>query len=260
MTDLDTIDARIVALGRPVCESFAKMVGPGRGAFVADLTRRQAEWDAKNPVQAAERLTLLEQAAKLQAESEAAKYAEANRKRELDMMRRLAGDRIADNLHSPREEAPLVAARHWLASDAWALTLTGTKGNGKTFAAAWATLQSSLRPVVWLHSPTACARPLYGPLAQADMERAQKAPLFVLDEFGAELASAPWMTMLEAVLGVRYARGLKTIVTSNLAKEAFEARMGERLADRLREGMQFSSSGPSLRQRPASVQPMRRAP
>lgn len=244
---LEEIDAQIKALGRPVFENIVDCLRPH---LAASMRQCQAGWDVAYPGKRAERDRLLDLAAKIQAATEAAKYAEAGRARELEMMRRLVGDRIADNLHAPREEAPLVIARQWLTSDTWALSLMGTKGSGKSFSAAWAVLQSTLRPVVWLHSPTACARPLYGPLAQADMERAQKCALFVLDEFGAEMASAPWQTMLEAVLGVRYARGLKTIVTSNLAKEEFDKRMGERLADRLKEGIQFATSGPSLRQRP----------
>jgi hypothetical protein len=38
-------------------------------------------------------------------------------------------------------------------------------------------------------------------------------------------------------------------VTSNLNASGFRERMGERLADRLREGAVFESTGPSLRQR-----------
>ena len=254
---LEEIDTRIKAIGRPVLANFADAL---RAGLVADVKRRQAEWDAAQPDLHAEWTALVGEDSRIRMAIDAAKYVEANRTRELEMMRRLAGDRIADNLHSPREEAPLVVARQWLASDSWALSLMGSKGNGKTFAAAWATLASDFRPVVWLHSPTACARPLYGPQAQADMDRAQRAPLFVLDDFGAELASAPWMTMLEAVLGVRHSRGLKTIITSNLGAEDFNKRMGERLADRLKEGMQFVTSGPSMRQRPGNVLPMRRSP
>lgn len=243
---LDEIDARIKAIGRPALANFVDALKSG---LVADVKRRQAEWDAANPSLHAEWRELVNADGHIRAGIENAARVEAGRKRELELMRKLAGDRIADNLHAPREEAPLVVARQWLASESWALTLLGTKGNGKTFAAAWATLASGLRPVVWLHSPTACARPLYGAQAQADMERAQRAPLVVLDDFGAELASAPWMTMLEAVLGVRHSRGLRTIVTSNLAKEDFDKRMGERLADRLKEGTQFATSAPSMRRR-----------
>ena len=242
----DEIEARIAALGRPTFDKFTDALRP---SAVAELRVLQATWDATRPADALERRGLLATLERLQAESEAARYAEANRKSSLEMMRRLVGDRIAKNLSSPREEAPLVVARQWLAGDAWSLSLLGGKGNGKTFAAAWATLTSGWRPVVWLHSPTACARPLYGHQAQSDMDRAQQAPLFVLDEFGAELVSAPYMTWLEAVLGVRHARGLRSIITSNLGFADFEKRMGERLADRLKEGLQFVSAGPSFRSR-----------
>ncbi len=242
----EEIDARIKSLGRPTFVSF-------REALVSSAVTRmralQAEFDAANPDVAVEYAGLIAEAERRAKAEEAIRYAEANRKRDVDMVRRMAGDRIADNIQAPREEAPLIAARQWLASEDWCLSLYGTAGNGKTFAAAWAVLQSTFRPVVWLHSPSACARPLYGPEALANCERAQKAPLFVLDEFGAEMASAGWQTWLEAVLGVRYARKLKTIITSNLNAEGYKARLGERLTDRVREGRVFESSGKSLRSR-----------
>lgn len=241
---LADLDARIAALGRPTFDRFVDALRP---SAVAELRIRQAAWDATEPEKRAERTQLLEQARQLQEATEAASRRDAAAAFELEWLRRLVGPRIADGLSAPREEPPLVKARQWLAGDSWALTLVGSKGAGKTFAAAWCVKASDLRPVVWLHSPGACARPLYGPAAQTDMVRAQKAPLFVLDEYGAELVSAPYATWLEAVLGVRYQHGLRTIITSNLAKAAFKERIGSRLQDRLSEGVQFETDAASMR-------------
>lgn len=243
---LDEIDARLKEINRPALASLRDAIIPSR---IQELRQRQAEFDAIHPALAVEHAQLRTLGDKLQSEIENASRREAMRAADVQMVRKMAGDRIADNVESPRDEPPMVAARQWLASDDWSLALYGTKGNGKTFAAARAVLESDCRPVLWLHSPTACARPLYGPVAQSDMNRAQSVALFVLDEFGAELVSAPYMTWLEAVLGVRYSRKLRTIITSNLDAAGFKARLGERLTDRLREGRVFESTGPSLRQR-----------
>lgn len=245
---LDELDAQIAALGRPMLDRFTDALRP---STMAELRIRQATWDVTEPEKRAERTRLLEEARLLTEAEEARKRRDADAAADLERMRRLVGAHIADKLSAPREEPALVAARKWLEGNAWALTLVGSKGNGKTFSAAWCVKTSDLRPVVWLHSPTACARPLYGPAAQFDMQRAQQAPLFVLDEFGAELVSAPYMTWLEAVLGVRYAREMRTIITSNLSVVEFKKRLGERLADRLFEGVQFETSGASLRKRTA---------
>ncbi len=243
----EEIDQRLKQINRPRLENFRDVLQPTK---VAEVQTQKAVWDLAHPELFAEWQSLVDLEASMQRAAEEAKRLDAEKSWRLESIRRLVGDRISNNLHAPRDEPPLVAARQWLESEAWALSMMGNKGSGKTFAAAWAVLQlERIWPVVWLHSPTACARPLYGTKAQSDMDRAQKAPLFVLDEFGAELVSAPWMTQLEAILGIRYANGLKTIVTSNLTKEDFEKRMGERLADRLREGLQFVASGPSLRKR-----------
>lgn len=251
---LQEIDERLKAIGRPTFASLNDCIRPH---LVADLKRRQDEFDAARPDLAAEHARLRVAGDELQSVLEQAGRREAMRAADVQMVRKMAGDRIADNIEAPREEPPMAAARQWLESGDWSLALYGTKGNGKTFAAARVVLESELRPVLWLHSPTACARPLYGPEATASMDRAQRVPLFVLDEFGAELVSAPYMTWLEAVLGVRYQRKLRTIITSNLTKEGFQARLGERLTDRLREGRQFESNGPSLRQRGGKVLPFR---
>ncbi len=251
---LQEIDERLKAIGRPTFTNLRDCIRPGA---IAKLTAEKLEWDAANLELAAEHLQLRTLGDQIQRANEEGARREAMHSADVQMVRKMAGDRIADNIQAPREEPPMVAARQWLNSGDWSLALYGTKGNGKTFAAARAVLESDLRPVMWLHSPTACARPLYGPEAQASMERAQRVPLFVLDEFGAELLSAPYMTWLEAVLGVRYARKLRTIITSNLGAEDFKKRLGERLSDRLREGRVFESTGPSLRQRGGKVLEMR---
>lgn len=241
---LDEIDAQIAALGRPTFERFIDATNP---ALVRALKVRQAAWDAGEPEKRDERIRLVALANQMAEDEAELRRIAANAKAETEHMRRLVGDRIADALGAPREEPALVTARGWLASESWALTLVGSKGNGKTFAAAWCAKTSGLRPVVWLHSPTACARPLFGPAAQADLQRAQSAPLVVLDDYGAELVSPPYATWLEAVFGVRHSRGLRTIITSNLSVAEFKKRIGERLQDRLTEGVQFETSGPSLR-------------
>lgn len=247
---LDQINARILEIGRPTWTDLVDVLNRGK---VAELRLAQREWDSANPVLADERCQLVVEADRLQKLAEHAAMGEALRVSDLDRVRKQVGDRIADSLKAPREEAHLVTARRWMQGNEWSLSLIGKAGNGKTYAAAWVALNASLRPVCWLHAPTAAARPLYGPEASQNAERASKCSLLVIDDIGAELASAGWKSWLEAVLGNRYARRLRTVITSNLDAAAFAARMEARLTDRLKEGIVFESNGASLRARPSNV-------
>ncbi len=206
-------------------------------------------YNLEKPELAAERFGLVSMAHEIQRAQEDAARLEATRKGDTERIRKAVGDRIADNLGAPRDEPTMDAARQWLAGDEWSLSLIGKVGNGKSFAAAWAALNGGLRPFVWLVAPEAAARPLFGPEATQNAERASKCSLLVIDDFGAELASAGWKSWLEAVLGNRYARRLRTIITSNLDAAGYAARLEARLTDRLKEGRVFESSAKSMRQR-----------
>jgi DNA replication protein DnaC len=242
----EDINARIIAIGRPVLANFADVLN--RHA-VAKVRAEQDTWDAAHPDELRERQHLVAELERMQAQAETSALNEAMRASDLERVRKQAGDRIADNLKAPREEPHLVTARRWMTGDEWSLSLIGRAGNGKTYAAAWVALNSGLRPSTWLHAPEAAARPLYGHEATQNADRASKAALLVIDDVGAELASAGWKSWLEMVLGNRYARRLKTIITSNLDAAAFAGRMEARLTDRLKEGCVFESDGKSLRPR-----------
>lgn len=65
---------------------------------------------------------------------------------------------------------------------------------------------------------------------------AKTARCFVLDEVGLSGGGRDELPSLHAVLSFRYGNGLKTVLTSNLLGEEFEAAIGERMIDRLSEG------------------------
>lgn len=161
----------------------------------------------------------------------------------------IVGRRIADALKAPRSSQSMLAAANWLVSPAWCLALLGGVGNGKSVAAGWLVRSELERggSVCWLRAAEASTASLYGPEAAERSKRARRSDLLVVDDLGAELASAPWAAWLGDVLDARYANLDRTVITSNLDAEAFKARVGPRLADRIREGSVVGTLTPSMR-------------
>lgn len=138
------------------------------------------------------------------------------------------------------------------------LVLSGSTGCGKTTAAAW-----------WLadEGPVAGERyrqPLapmflsvarFGSLSRFDETRMRQAWLarkLVLDDLGAEYADerGAFVQLVDAIVNERYANELPLVITTNLSREEFRERYGERVADRIRhDGRFISTSEPSLRRK-----------
>jgi len=153
-----------------------------------------------------------------------------------------------DVLTAPKSTPSLDRARTWWASDSWALTMLGGVGTGKTTAAAWLAQQCVTAGagrdwLVWIRCSEASRRALFGDDAEKQARHARKCSLLVLDDIGTEFNGDGWRNWLSDVLDERYMHGRKTVLTSNLAKEDFAVRLGERLVDRLREGGQGVGSG-----------------
>ncbi len=244
--NLETINARIAEIGRPMLTDLRHAIDLRR---MSELRTQQLAWDACNVALAAERRALVEQAHELQAAEENAAVSNAGRVRELERIKKFAGAKIHANIQAPRDEPAMDAAKMWLGGSEWCLSLIGSIGRGKTFAAAWAALNGNLGSWEWLFAPEAASRPLYGPIAQANLSEATSCGLLVIDDYGAELANDGWKSWVGSVLGVRYSRGLRTVITSNLDAAGFAARLEARLTDRVREGRVFESSGKSMRTR-----------
>lgn len=82
---------------------------------------------------------------------------------------------------------------------------------------------------------------------------ARDVPIVILDDLGCEDATTRFVAALGELLDERGRGGLQTLITSNVPAEAFRARYGDRVCERLNHlGRTFVASGPSLR-RPGAL-------
>lgn len=151
---------------------------------------------------------------------------------------------------------PLALAQRALSGRWWLWALSGPAGVGKTTAAAWWLVQAHVT-----HELLRCERirfvaakrlqrwPQYDEARMRELERARA---LVIDDLGVEYDDdkGNWRALLDGLVDARYSAMLPTLLTTNLPRDAFKARYGERLADRLREGGGFVvATGPSMRVR-----------
>ena len=142
-----------------------------------------------------------------------------------------------------------------------ALVIVGSVGTGKTHAACAALLQvieAGLRACYVTAS--GYGREVRDTWSRGSresesrvLERYAEAPFLVLDEIGAGRdIDAP---ILQDLIGARYDAGLmrRTIVISNLAAARFAEVLGERAADRLKEGALILTMTGASRRRPAAL-------
>jgi DNA replication protein DnaC len=88
---------------------------------------------------------------------------------------------------------------------------------------------------------------------EAAMEKLLKAKRLVIDDIGTEFmdANGSYQALLDEIVNERYANKRPTLMTTNLEVQAFAARYGERVADRIRESGRFVFVGrDSLRGKP----------
>ena len=168
----------------------------------------------------------------------------------------------------------LSAAQDTLATDAVAgdiglLVLSGSPGSGKTVAAAkWIALyyrdRKNWRRRAWMDGREedsdvgyafsfGCGQAMWiGANAMARIDHygegvgeLAKVSRLVIDDLGAEYLDAKgfYLSMLDEVLNDRYAAKRPTLMTTNLDRDGFKARYGERIADRVREAGRFVGVG-----------------
>jgi DNA replication protein DnaC len=146
--------------------------------------------------------------------------------------------------------------------------LAGGCGTGKTVAA-----------VAWVHDYVAAAerwqdigerdpRPQYrgrvpmwitatklartDHFKQSEVDRVVKVERLAIDDLGSEFSDSKgfFSSLLDEVIDLRYSGQQPTLVTTNLDVDAFKARYGARIVDRIREAGRFvNCGGVSLRRR-----------
>lgn len=167
-----------------------------------------------------------------------------------------------------RDTTALSIARGWWESDATCLVLSGTRGCGKTTAAAWCVAQEPREdkyadrawPRYGSEPPARAHRnPLF--IDVSKLQRASRydeeqmwtielASTLAIDDLGMEYADAKgsFAALFDGVFNTRYANAMKTVITTNLTAADFKVRYGERVTDRMRECGRFVElNDPSLR-------------
>lgn len=178
-------------------------------------------------------------------------------------------DRIlADSLKNTKA---MKAARSFLenASERM-LVLSGSRGCGKTTAAAWIAAQrcpdeyrgysyeeieASRGFVPWpgdKHPRFVDASRLarVSRYRDEEMKPLEECSMLVIDDLGIEFVDekGSFLSTLDGLINARYAANLRTVITTNLRGEDFKKRYGERISDRIREVGRFVEiKGPSMR-------------
>ena len=154
----------------------------------------------------------------------------------------------------PSLRAEVEALRGWAASDPWCAVLSGPAGAGKTMAAV-CVLRAVIEAGGWgrfVYAPDwiASCRGADSPAeAEARFVRvATDRDLLVLDDLSVrERETAFGLDLWDRLVDYRYREELKTIITTNHPSKVIVARLGERVFDRLREGLLLRWSAPSGR-------------
>lgn len=164
------------------------------------------------------------------------------------------------------ETLAMASTRLWVLDDnpRPVLMLAGGVGSGKTLAAAWALSQNFevLRPyriakgdlapqIVWRSGYFVTLewlvdRSLFQEDDRLARQRALETSLLVLDDVGTERGDGE--AALRDLLSTRMAAGRRTILTTNLGRDAFEGRYRARLMSRIRgEGLVVGCGDVDLR-------------
>lgn len=240
----------------------AHMNGLARLALRNDERKR---WESENPEIAAAWNEAREEDARRAEERERVAKAEARARylRETAPQRLLAmgAPQRAIDVWTGGKAHPTKASEALTKMRADGLTfalLTGDTGVGKTCAAVAFMGEELLQdkradqPVLFVRATEGARMGLYDEADRRLADQMCRAEVLVIDDLGSEFVSdgSIWRTVLDEVLDTRYGARLETVLTTNLTTEAFKARYGARIADRIRHAGVIESCGSgSLRAR-----------
>jgi len=227
MRSTQQIQAELRALGRP------GMPIPPIGAALAAWRVSVDEWAASHPGGPQRYLELLEEfevAERLEVAARAERDRVAAWGRNVQVPERTLRASV-----DPKPTQALECAREWLAGEKLWLVLLGSTGLGKSVAAAWALRQCANAGVgvAWVQA-AGLASMVGGFDNVARFERLQHVAVLCLDDLGLEHDSGFGRSLLGELLQARHENQLRTILTTNLSGADFRARVGERVADRIR--------------------------
>jgi len=233
----DEINADIAALGRPAFPVIPSLVALGRWGHAI------AEWRNNNPDGDARWELLLRELDDLEVARAAARRTES-------LGGSAAGipSRTLTAALDPKPTPALAFALEWWAGEQPWCVMLGATGVGKSTAAAVVALKAcAQKSTLWVPAAELAVR-AGGFDGVAFGRRVKSVDLLVLDDVGQEHASDFARSVMAEVLMHRHENGERTVLTSNLTWQAFSARMGLRLADRIRSAARVSEfAGRSLR-------------
>jgi hypothetical protein len=240
-------------------------------SLLAQFNQKLAErknWEAANPAMAAAWTEALAMDAVFEREREARQSDLSIRDRLPDVLRRVGVPLdCIDGLRNCTKTPGLEAAGRFVAAsaaEARFCVLYGPRGVGKTFAGVWALRELLVRhmtdqrpsggipaePAMFVLASTFARLSGYNRDDREWFERMCDCGVLMLDDLGAEAQNQFSATMLDELLTRRHAARLRTIVTSNLDRDALAKRLGERLYDRIRTSCVAAQCvGESLRKR-----------
>lgn len=142
----------------------------------------------------------------------------------------------------------LLVAQHFLrldARDKRLMALCGNTGAGKSFAAAWWLKNEVAGVKIWIDCFDLERLPRNDP--RIDVLFSCRA--LVIDDLGTESVDERerFLSLFDSIMRRRHANFLKTVITSNGSMNDLISRYGERFADRLKDAVISTDSGPSLR-------------
>lgn len=138
------------------------------------------------------------------------------------------------------------AVQTFLSSGKTFLLLLGSPGCGKSVAAA----QVLHRGGVFVRAVELTRLSAYDKDDRRTWASTVDAGALVVDDLGAELLHDAWRPMLDELVDARYGARARTVLTSNMDKDAFKARYGERIVDRIRHDGYVESCGNKSMRRP----------
>lgn len=154
------------------------------------------------------------------------------------------------------EPTPALAAARRAVAEGWLVgVIGGPVGVGKTLAAMWWLVQSrspAKVPTSGVRFLTAHKLARVSRYAESDMRPIERASALVVDDLGVEFddSAGAFRSLVDGLTAARCNAGLPTLITTNMPPDAFRARYGDRVADRILGGGRFVGVvGESLRGR-----------
>jgi DNA replication protein DnaC len=150
---------------------------------------------------------------------------------------------------SAKATAAIEQIKTWKPSERCVLVLSGSPGCGKTVAATHWALHNR-HSAVFVRAATFAASSRY---ERAERNSWLQASALVLDDLGNEYADVKGSLIsdLDELVDTYYGDNRPLLITTNLDRESFKARYGQRITDRLREsGKWFSIASESMRGKP----------